>query len=103
MSKENPWADTALVERLRALWAIVPHLSLAEIGERLGVSKHAVRQKAHRLGLEPRPSPIQPGGTGQPSKHQAALAWRDGDQWRQGVSPPTGSTLPPLESERSRS
>lgn len=100
MSKDGVWADTALVERLRALWGIEPHLSLAEIARQLGVSKNAVAGKAHRLGLEPRPSPIHPGGTGRPSKQQAALAWRDGRQWRQGVSRPTGSTLPPLESER---
>jgi GcrA cell cycle regulator len=50
------WTDDAIA-RLRALWA--EGHSTAEIGRRMGVSKNAVVGKAHRLGLEARPSPIR--------------------------------------------
>ncbi|MDD4520138.1 MAG: global cell cycle regulator GcrA-like protein [Alphaproteobacteria bacterium] len=45
-----------LVEDLQRLWN--EGLTTGEIGKRLGVSKNAVVGKAHRLGLESRPSPI---------------------------------------------
>ncbi|MDI2090979.1 GcrA family cell cycle regulator [Commensalibacter oyaizuii] len=46
-----------IVARLRELWA--QGLSTAEIGRQLNVTKNAVVGKAHRLGLEGRPSPIR--------------------------------------------
>lgn len=45
------------IRSLTALWA--EGYSTAEIGRRLGVSKNAIVGKAHRLVLEPRPSPIR--------------------------------------------
>lgn len=50
------WNEEA-VARLRELWT--QGLSTAEIGRHLNVTKNAVVGKAHRLGLEGRPSPIR--------------------------------------------
>ncbi len=50
------WTDEVIL-RLRSLWG--EGLATAEIGRRMGISKNAVVGKAHRLGLEARPSPIQ--------------------------------------------
>lgn len=50
------WTDE-IVARLRELWE--QGLSTAEIGRQLNVTKNAVVGKAHRLGLEARPSPIR--------------------------------------------
>ena len=44
------------VEELKRLWD--EGLTTCEIGKALGVSKNAVVGKAHRLGLQGRPSPI---------------------------------------------
>ncbi len=49
------WTDEKIA-RLRELWT--RGLSTAAIGRDLGVSKNAVVGKSHRLGLDPRPSPI---------------------------------------------
>jgi GcrA cell cycle regulator len=46
-----------LIQQLSALWK--QGLSTAEIGRRLGVTKNAVVGKAHRLLLDPRPSPLK--------------------------------------------
>ncbi|PPR50142.1 MAG: hypothetical protein CFH15_00653 [Alphaproteobacteria bacterium MarineAlpha5_Bin5] len=45
------------VERLRELWD--QGLPTAQIGKLLGFTKNAVVGKAHRIGLERRPSPIR--------------------------------------------
>jgi GcrA cell cycle regulator len=50
------WTEAVIAE-LRRLWA--EGLSTAEIGRRLGVTKNAIVGKAHRLALDPRPSPIR--------------------------------------------
>lgn len=50
------WTDEQ-VEELRRLWD--KGLTTGEIGKTLGVSKNAVVGKAHRLGLNGRPSPIR--------------------------------------------
>jgi GcrA cell cycle regulator len=48
------------IERLKAMWA--EGATASEIAEKLGgVSRNAVIGKAHRLGLEARPSPVKPG------------------------------------------
>lgn len=52
------WTDEQ-IEDLKALWA--EGLTTGDIGKRLGVSKNAVVGKAHRLGLQGRPSPIKRG------------------------------------------
>ena len=50
------WTDEQ-VEELKKLWN--KGLTTGEIGKALGVSKNAVVGKAHRLGLNGRPSPIR--------------------------------------------
>ena len=50
------WNDTN-VARLRELWD--QGLPTAQIGKLLGFTKNAVVGKAHRIGLERRPSPIR--------------------------------------------
>src|SRR5688500_17131037 len=48
------------IDRLKAMWTKGATASqIAE--ERGGVSRNAVIGKAHRLGLESRPSPVKPG------------------------------------------
>jgi GcrA cell cycle regulator len=76
------WTEAVIAE-LRRLWA--EGLSTAEIGRRLGVSKNAVVGKAHRLGLDPRPSPIRR----VPGEAAAAPVARR-------VSGPTLPPLPPV-------
>ncbi len=51
-----PWNDSN-VARLRELWD--QGLPTAQIGKLLGFTKNAVVGKAHRIGLERRPSPIR--------------------------------------------
>ena len=51
-----PWNDEN-VEKLRDLWD--QGLPPAQIGKLLGFTKNAVVGKAHRIGLERRPSPIR--------------------------------------------
>jgi hypothetical protein len=47
-------------DRLRALWAVVPHLSYRQIGQKLGgASKNAVRGRAARIGLTLREQPAR--------------------------------------------
>ncbi|MBB2200450.1 GcrA family cell cycle regulator [Gluconacetobacter tumulisoli] len=50
------WTEETIA-RLRELWQ--QGLSTAEIGRQLAVTKNAVVGKAHRLGLQARPSPIR--------------------------------------------
>ncbi len=70
------------IARLRTLWA--EGHSTAEIGRRMAVSKNAVVGKAHRLGLDARPSPIRRDGSG--------ISGARAVQPRRVVGP----TLPPL-------
>ena len=45
------------IKELKRLWN--KGFTTVEIGNRLGMSKNAIVGKAHRLGLESRPSPIK--------------------------------------------
>lgn len=49
------WTEE-MIARLRVLWS--EGRPTAEIGRAVGISKNAIVGKAHRLGLDPRPSPI---------------------------------------------
>jgi GcrA cell cycle regulator len=53
---EGVWTHER-VSQLSVLWQ--EGHSTAEIGRRLGISKNAVVGKAHRLLLDPRPSPLK--------------------------------------------
>src|SRR5688572_5218306 len=53
------WTDER-IDRLKAMWA--EGSTASQIADELGgVSRNAVIGKAHRLGLEARPSPVKPG------------------------------------------
>src|SRR3954465_879062 len=53
------WTDER-IERLKNMWA--KGATASQIADELGgVSRNAVIGKAHRLGLEQRPSPVKPG------------------------------------------
>ena len=54
--KRMSWTPE-LIKELKKLWK--KGLTTGEIGRILGISKNAVVGKAHRLGLESRPSPIK--------------------------------------------
>lgn len=58
------------VEQLKKLWA--EGLTTGEIGRVLDMSKNAVVGKAHRLGLESRPSPIKRDESSQARKDAVA-------------------------------
>lgn len=63
------WTDER-VTMLRELWA--KGLSASQIAVQLGgVTRNAVIGKAHRLGLESRPSPIRGNGTGSRRRNRA--------------------------------
>ena len=58
------------IERLKAMWT--KGATASEIADELGgVSRNAVIGKAHRLGLEARPSPVKPGEEGDHGAHAA--------------------------------
>ena len=53
------WTDER-IDKLKSLWG--QGLTASQIADELGgVSRNAVIGKAHRLGLEQRPSPVKPG------------------------------------------
>ncbi len=53
------WTDER-IERLKKMWS--QGATASQIADELGgVSRNAVIGKAHRLGLEQRPSPVKPG------------------------------------------
>ena len=63
------WTDER-IERLKAMWT--KGATASQIADELGgVSRNAVIGKAHRLGLEQRPSPVKPG---EEKEHKPAAA-----------------------------
>src|SRR5438045_3942695 len=64
------WTDVR-IERLKKMWA--NGATASQIADELGgVSRNAVIGKAHRLGLEQRPSPVKPGEEKEAKKPAAA-------------------------------
>jgi GcrA cell cycle regulator len=66
------WTDER-IERLKTMWA--KGATASQIADELGgVSRNAVIGKAHRLGLEQRPSPVKPGEEKEVKKPAAVAA-----------------------------
>jgi GcrA cell cycle regulator len=66
------WTDER-IERLKNMWA--KGATASQIADELGgVSRNAVIGKAHRLGLEQRPSPVKPGEEKEVKKAAPAVA-----------------------------
>jgi GcrA cell cycle regulator len=66
------WTDER-IERLKNMWA--KGATASQIADELGgVSRNAVIGKAHRLGLEQRPSPVKPGEEKEVKKAAPAAA-----------------------------
>src|SRR5438094_9450001 len=66
------WTDER-IERLKKMWH--DGATASQIADGLGgVSRNAVIGKAHRLGLEQRPSPVKPGEEKEAKKAAPAVA-----------------------------
>src|SRR3954451_11674173 len=78
------------IERLKKMWH--DGATASEIADELGgVSRNAVIGKAHRLGLEQRPSPVKPGEEKEAKKPPPAAA---------APAPAKAGTAPAAESPK---
>jgi GcrA cell cycle regulator len=72
------WTDER-IDRLKALWT--QGMTASQIADELGgVSRNAVIGKAHRLGLQSRPSPVKANEVSAPSESDSAAAAGASDQ-----------------------
>lgn len=81
------WTDER-IDRLKELWT--KGMTASQIADELGgVSRNAVIGKAHRLGLQARPSPVKPNEAGAPKAKAAKSA---------AAPPPAKQEAPPAPS-----
>jgi GcrA cell cycle regulator len=86
------WTDER-IERLTTLWT--QGMTASQIAEELGeVSRNAVIGKAHRLGLQSRPSPVKPNDEGA-EERDAAPAPQPRVEAAQAKPAPAAATAPP--------
>ena len=93
------WTDER-IERLKKMWH--DGATASQIADELGgVSRNAVIGKAHRLGLEQRPSPVKPGEEKEAKKAGAAAAPRAKPAGAQAPKPGQGRAAAPRRRRRS--
>jgi len=86
------WTDER-IERLKQLWS--QGVTASQIADELGgVSRNAVIGKAHRLGLQSRPSPVKP------NEVEAAAPAAEKPQAERKVPVPEAKTEPRVEPQR---
>ncbi len=86
------WTDER-IDRLKALWT--DGMTASQIAEELGgVSRNAVIGKAHRLGLQSRPSPVRASESAAKAKAKAAPKPRPAPEIEQVEAPEPASIAP---------
>jgi GcrA cell cycle regulator len=91
MVTQMSWTDER-IERLKALWT--QGVTASQIADELGgVSRNAVIGKAHRLGLQSRPSPVKP-NEAEPAAAPAAPPAQAEAPWRETEPQPAGKPEP---------
>jgi GcrA cell cycle regulator len=84
------WTDER-IDQLKSLW--LHGMTASQIAEELGgVSRNAVIGKAHRLGLQSRPSPVKPNEDGSEAPPDAEVA-----PWEEPAAPEPGRAAPASE------
>jgi GcrA cell cycle regulator len=93
------WTDER-IERLKTLWT--QGMTASQIADELGgVSRNAVIGKAHRLGLQSRPSPVKPNEAGEESPPApAAEAPLEVAPWEESEPHSEGAPAPPSPTAR---
>ena len=98
------WTDER-IERLKKMWH--DGATASQIADELGgVSRNAVIGKAHRLGLEQRPSPVKPGEEKEAKKPAATAAAAPlkaasrAEPQARNAGAPAASSAPPAPAQR---
>ncbi|HUE78872.1 MAG TPA: GcrA family cell cycle regulator [Sphingomicrobium sp.] len=87
------WTDER-IERLKKMWAA--GATASQIADELGgVSRNAVIGKAHRLGLDARPSPVKPGEEKDKKAAAKPAARADASSRRAAPATPADDDAPP--------